>query len=118
MTDYATPNLPSNDLDKTAAFYEALGFQTGFKDDGWMIMKRGTITLEFVPLEVDPKTTAASCCLRVDDLDALHADFAKVGLADNCWATPRLTSPVDQPWGMRDFALVDPDGNLLRCIQN
>ena len=26
------------------------------------------------------------------------------------------TSPVDQPWGMREFVVVDPDGNLLRCL--
>jgi hypothetical protein len=27
---------------------------------------------------------------------------------------PRLTAPVDQPWGMREFTLVDPSGNLVR----
>jgi len=118
MGDRATPNLPSNDLDRTEAFYRALGFATAFKDDGWMILARGALTIEFVPLAVDPSTTIASCCLRVDDLDALHADFAKAGLPDSCRATPRLTAPADQPWGMRMFALVDPDGNLVRCIQN
>jgi len=49
MTDQATANLPSRDLDKTAAFYEALGFKIGFKDDGWMILTRGDLQLEFFP---------------------------------------------------------------------
>ena len=30
---------------------------------------------------------------------------------------PRITALEDQPWGMREFALVDPDGNLLRVGQ-
>ena len=27
---------------------------------------------------------------------------------------PRVTAPEDKPWGMREFALVDPSGNLIR----
>lgn len=34
MTDHATPNLPSLDLDSTAAFYEKLGFTSIFRDSG------------------------------------------------------------------------------------
>ncbi|MFU1921534.1 class I tRNA ligase family protein, partial [Klebsiella pneumoniae] len=30
---------------------------------------------------------------------------------------PRITVLEDQPWGMREFALIDPDGNLLRVGQ-
>ena len=36
--DRATANLPSAALDRTAAFYTALGFVVSFKDDGWMIL--------------------------------------------------------------------------------
>ena len=42
MSDRVTANLPARDMDKTAAFYEALGFTAGFKDEGWMILRRGT----------------------------------------------------------------------------
>ncbi len=118
MTDRSTPNLPSRDLDRTELFYKALGFVTGFRDEGWMILERGELVIEFVPLDVDPLASIASCCFRVDDLDTLYADFTQAGLSDSCWATPRLTPPKDEPWGLRMFALVDPDGNLIRCIQN
>jgi len=47
-------------------------------------------------------------------LDTGHAAFAGADLPASPRATPRLTSPVDQPWGFREFAVVDPDGNLLR----
>jgi hypothetical protein len=27
---------------------------------------------------------------------------------------PRLAEPNDEPWGMREFTLTDPSGNLVR----
>ena len=60
--------------------------------------------------------TIASCCLRVDDVDALHAAFAAAGLPASNRGMPRLTAPVTQPWGLREAALVDMDGNLLRLL--
>ena len=27
---------------------------------------------------------------------------------------PRMSTPRDEPWGMREFTVVDPSGNLLR----
>jgi catechol 2,3-dioxygenase-like lactoylglutathione lyase family enzyme len=118
MVDRATPNLPSRDLDATARFYARLGFEKTFHDEGWMILHRGTLELEFFPYpRLDPRVNIASCCLRVSDVRDLHAAFAGADLATSPRATPRLTSPVDQPWGFREFALVDPDGNLLRCLE-
>jgi hypothetical protein len=45
--DHATPNLPSSDFEATAGFYASLGFEEGWRDDGWMVLERGTLTLEF-----------------------------------------------------------------------
>lgn len=117
--DRATANLPSRDLDKTEAFYHALGFQTGFKDAGWMIMRRDGLEIEFFPhAELDPRTSSFSACFRVDDLDALYAAFQKAALPNDCWAIPRIDRPELKPWGMRMFHVVDLDGSLLRCIDN
>lgn len=119
MTDHATANLPSRDLDKTAAFYGALGFAVGFKDDGWMILTRGHLQLEFFPhAELDPRTSCFSACLRVDDLDALYADFSKGALPNDCWSIPRMDKPELMSFGLRMFHLIDIDGSLLRCIDN
>ena len=86
--DRATANLPSADLDRTAAFYTPLGFTISFKDDGWMILDRGAITLEFFPVAVDPRTTTGSACLRVDDLDrSMRTSVKLVGCLDS--AGPR-----------------------------
>jgi catechol 2,3-dioxygenase-like lactoylglutathione lyase family enzyme len=117
--DRATANLPSRDLDRTEAFYKALGFETGFKDDGWMIMRRGALEIEFFPhAELDPRTSCFSACFRVDDLDSLYAAFSKAALPKDCWSTPRIDAPEIKPWGMRMFHVVDLDGSLLRCIDN
>jgi catechol 2,3-dioxygenase-like lactoylglutathione lyase family enzyme len=61
MSDAATPNLPSRDFEKTSRFYAALGFSEGWRDEGWMILKRGDLTLEFFPYpELDPLTKESS----------------------------------------------------------
>jgi len=52
----------------------------------------------------------------VADLDLLHQAFNAVGLPTTGRGVPRITAPVDQPWGLREFVVVDPDGNLLRCL--
>ena len=118
MTDRATPTLPSRDLAATSAFYARLGFREAFRDAGWLVVTRGALQLEFFPHpELDPRANYAGCCLRVADARGLHAAFEAAGLpADRC-AIPRLTPPVDRPWGFREFALVDADGNLLRGLE-
>lgn len=117
MTDRITANLPSADFDRTAAFYKALGFKVAFKGDGWMILERGPLELEFFPLDINPRESCFSASIRVDDLDELYADFLKAGLPKNCRDIPRLTPP-DTEHGLRMFALIDPDGSLLRCSDN
>lgn len=117
--DNATPNLPSRDFAITAAFYQRMGFKGGWRDDGWMILKRGDVTLEFFPdPDLDPLKTASSCCIRLDDLDGFYAVCKATGLPETCFGHPRLHAPKTEDWGGRIGALIDPDGNLLRLIQN
>jgi hypothetical protein len=58
--------------------------------------------------ELEPSTNCSACYLKVADADALHAEWSRAGIPG------RLTQPVDMPYGLREFAHVDPDGNLLR----
>lgn len=119
MVDHATPNLPSRDLDATATFYSALGFEATYRDEGWLILVRGSLVLEFFPdPSVDPATTSAGCCLRVDDVDALYGACVEAGLPVTHLGWPRLRPPRVEDSGMRIGYLVDPDGNLLRLVQN
>ena len=119
MVDHATPNLPSRDFEATSRFYGALGFVEGWRDEGWMILKRGTVTLEFFPHpEIDPLTSWFSCCLRLDDLDAFYAVCEAAGIPEACAGQPRLHRPEVEASAMQIGAMVDPDGTLVRLIQN
>ena len=117
--DRITANLPSRDFAATAAFYAALGFAPAYRSDGWMILTRGPLEVEFFPwLDLDPYTSNASACVRVDDLEGLLSAWRSAGLTDNPHAIPRLTGITKLPGVPRMFALVDADGSLLRILEN
>lgn len=119
MTDHATPNLPSRDFEATSQFFQRLGFKQGWRDDGWMILTLGGITLEFFPHpDLNPAESWFSCCLRLDDLDAFYATCQRGGVPERCWGWPRLQAPKREASGLRIGALIDLDGTLIRLIQN
>lgn len=119
MTDHAVPNLPSRDLEATAAFYAGFGFETVFRDDGWMVLRRGVLPLEFFPMPgLDPARSNFMCSLRVDDVDELYGAVLGSGVAEGTVGFPRLHPVVLQPWGLRVGHLVDIDGTQLNLIGN
>ncbi|WP_225028821.1 bleomycin resistance protein [Xinfangfangia pollutisoli] len=119
MADRITANLPSRDFAATAAFYGKLGFVPAFRDDGWMILTRGDLVLEFFPHpDLDPWSSWFSACIRVDDPDALLATWRSAELPSDRTSIPRLTGFFKPGAAPRMFALVDEDGSLLRVIDN
>ncbi len=119
MTDHAVPTLPSRSLDATAGFYTRLGFVEQYRDDGWLIMSRGALTLEFFPHpRLRPAKSDHQANLRVDDLETLHAAFAESGIPLATIGIPRLTPVERQEWGARAAFLIDLDGTLLRLMEN
>ncbi|MEE1787799.1 VOC family protein [Streptomyces sp. SP17BM10] len=116
--EYAVPILPSRDLDETSEFYSRLGFEPRGRwdgEDGYLIVVRGAVELHFRhDPGVDPLATAGSCYLRVRDADALHRDWARLGVPTDRATGSRLMPPADTGHRMREFALVDRSGNLLR----
>jgi catechol 2,3-dioxygenase-like lactoylglutathione lyase family enzyme len=109
------PILPSRDLRATSAFYERLGFEEqGMWPEEYLIVRRGDIVLHFFHCpEADPWSSNAGCYLYVEDADALHGEYAALGLPGE--GIPRLHGPPqDADYGLREFAVVDEDGNLLR----
>lgn len=118
MDEYAVPILPSRDPDETLEFYGRLGFEARGRwdgPDGYLIVVRGTLELHFRHEPgVDPLATASSCYLQVRDADALHREWERVGVAADPVTGSRLTPVTDTTYRMREFALVDRSGNLLR----
>jgi hypothetical protein len=115
----STPNLPSRNFHRTARFYYAFGFREAWRDDEWMVLERDGIALEFFPdPTVDPLRSRFSCCLRLDDLDGFYSICLGTGLPETNTGAPRLHKPAVEESGLRIGALIDPDGTLLRLIQN
>jgi catechol 2,3-dioxygenase-like lactoylglutathione lyase family enzyme len=119
VDEYAVPIMPSRNLRETLAFYERLGFEMrGAPPEtyGYLILGRGPmIELHFWEKpNVDPLTTDHSCYIRVADAVALHAEWEEVGIETDSETGSRLVPPEDTDYGMREFALADKSGNLLR----
>ncbi len=116
--DKAIPILPSRSVSDTVAFYERLGFDgkicgTG---DSYAILTRGAVELHFFThSELCPAESNAMCYIRVQDVESLYHAFALAQLPRA--GIPRMDVLENKPWGMREFAIVDPDGNLLRIGQ-
>ena len=107
------PILPVHDMARTRAFYESLGFTAGFKDDVYEILRRGNLVVHLEHRDdFRPESNETSCYWRVPDADTLYREFAALGLPSE--GAPRITAPSDEPWGMREFTLKDPAGNLIR----
>jgi catechol 2,3-dioxygenase-like lactoylglutathione lyase family enzyme len=115
-SERSEPILPALNLDETRAFYEKLGFVAWSKGRGpftYEIVSRGHLVVHFFEEPgLTPGENEATCYWRVKDADRFYQEFARLNLPSE--GIPRLTVPVDQPWGMREFTLVDPSGNLVR----
>lgn len=106
------PILPARDIPEAIQFYGALGFATVRLYEGfgapYLILRRDDVELHFFHAPAtDPEHNQGSCYLRLLDAQAVYDEWAPAGVAG-------LHRIADAPWGMREFAVVDPSGNLLR----
>lgn len=107
------PTLPSRSLPATIAFYANLGFEGELIGDNYAILTRGAIELHFFPHpELNPYECYSGCYVRMNNVDDLHAEFIAANLPSR--GIPRMERVEDKPWGMREFALLDNDGNLIK----
>lgn len=114
--DIAIPTLPSRSLPATLAFYARLGFEGEVIGGQYAILTRGSVELHFFAHpDLIPAESHAGCYVRVQDVDAIYLDFGAARLSRH--GIPRMDGLEDKPWGMREFAIVDEDGNLLRIGQ-
>lgn len=98
--------VPCSDLDASQAFYERLGFvaTSVYPAHGYRILhdpKGASIHLTRVdPGWVVPERNAHGLYLYAENVDVLAAAFERHAEA--------------RPWGLREFAVSDPDGTLIR----
>ena len=125
--------LPHTDADAALAFYrDTLGFEVrndvGYKGMRWITVGpagRPGVSIVLYPPSATPgitedenrvvaemmaKGTYCSIVLATPDVDAT---FAKLQAGD----VEIVQEPIDQPYGVRDCAVRDPSGNLIRIQQ-
>lgn len=115
MLTSACPIFPSQNFTATVEFYRPLGFDivAQYDTEGYLILKRDKVELHFFRANsVDPTTSDHGAFLRVVDAKELSDHYQSLNIPGE--GTPRVTPAEDKPWGMCEFAIVDPDGNLLR----
>ena len=117
MLEKSSPILPCRDIAVTEAFWQRLNFETiGLYPGEYLLMKRDGAEVHFAfSPDHDPLTTAGSAYLRPSDINALDREWLALDLPQT--GHPRYHPAEDKPWGMRELALIDPDGNLIRAGQ-
>lgn len=123
----ATPVLPVRDTADACAFYrEAAGFRTVHREAGYAILARDAVEIHlwragdesWRDRGGDPPIVSgaesflagtASCRVRVDGPAALEAVHARCQAAGVVHPNGPLQ---DKPYGLREFAILDRDGNL------
>ena len=104
------PELPLSDVAAGVAYYQkVLGFRINYAQDGLGVMDRDDVTLLLIARS-EKHTGIGSCEAYVRDADALYAELVARG-ADVQGA------PVSHPWGLRDFRVLDLEGNRITFAQ-
>jgi catechol 2,3-dioxygenase-like lactoylglutathione lyase family enzyme len=110
----ATPVLASLDIQRSVAFFcDKLGFTSLYAQQGaYGVVTRGGVGIHFWACGERHIAENTSCRIRVENIDTLFAQCSAHGIVH-----PRATLEA-KPWGGREFAIVDPDGNLVTFSQH
>jgi catechol 2,3-dioxygenase-like lactoylglutathione lyase family enzyme len=108
MLKSAVPILASLNEEASVKFYtENLGFTFHSSWDGYLIFSRDGVNIHMWPTKDPEIPKATSCYVNVTEVDKLYAELKEKGIIH---PNGDLT---DMPWGMRQFSILDNDGNII-----
>ncbi len=106
----ALPELPLSDVGAGVAYYQkVLGFKINYAQDDLGVMFRDDVTILLIA-RTAAHTGIGSCEAYVRDADALYAELVARGAHVQ-------GEPVSRPWGLRDFRILDLEGNRITFAQ-
>ncbi len=106
------PKLPMRNKAVTMDYYiNKLGFSEFGDTDypAYLMVQKDSIQLHFFEFKaLDPKENYGQVYIRTDDIEQLYQSF----LDKKINIHPAAPLQV-KPWGQKEFAMLDPDNNLL-----
>jgi catechol 2,3-dioxygenase-like lactoylglutathione lyase family enzyme len=105
-----TPRFVVKDFDRAIEHYSKLGFEVRYRGDGFMILGRDAVEIQMNE-DVDQVRGGSICYMTVSGIDAIYKQISPKIPVDPC--TGGHYSVNEQPYGVKEFALYDPFGNLL-----
>ncbi len=110
MLTTINPKLPMRNKNATKTYYiELLGF-TEIGDYGdYLLLKKDQIEIHFFEFKtLNPKENYGQVYIRTHEIEKVYQSFLdkKIPIHPN-------GSLQTKPWGQKEFALLDPDNNLL-----
>jgi len=109
MLTRAVPKLPMRNVDETKRFYlNQLGFHLINEYPGYLLIQKDGVELHFFEHNtLIPEENYGQVYLRVNQIDKLYDALI------NTESKISLSKLEAKPWGQKEFALLDPDKNLL-----
>ncbi len=112
MMTIIIPKLPMRDKTITRNFYLT---QLGFTDigsadyEGYLLVKKESVEMHFFEFKgLDPKKNYGQVYIRVNDIETFYKS-----MLDNHKNIHPAGHLQLKPWGQKEFAMLDPDNNLL-----
>ena len=115
MLTHINPKLPMRDKTITKDYYSnQLHFILLAEHNDYLIFQKDNIEIHFFEFkDLDPKENYGQVYIRTDDIDSLYQS-----LLDNKIRIHPNAPLQAKPWGQKEFALLDPDKNLLTFGQS
>ncbi len=117
MLTSINPKLPMRNKAITKNFYiNKLGFENVGSDDYdfYLIIQKDNIQIHFFEFAtLNPNENYGQLYIRTNNIDALYKS-----MLDNKIDIHPNGSLEIKPWGQKEFALLDPDNNLLTFGQS
>ncbi|MBF6124304.1 VOC family protein [Nocardia brasiliensis] len=108
----ATPDIRTDDIERSREFYRLLGFEEAM-DLGWVVtmVSPANPTAQVLLVGPDAEQLQPNMSVEVEDVDAVHAAMTAAG-AD-------IVYPLrNEQWGVRRFFVRDPSGTIVNVVSH
>ena len=107
----AIPKLASLDMERSLIFIEKLGFSRQGAYPGYGIAERDGVQIHYWLCHDARIPTETACRVAVEGIEQLFEAYSEKGVIH-----PNGSLEA-KPWGVLEFSVLDPDGNLITFQQ-